>query len=391
MEIFIGQVIHYYNHSGVAVIALEGELRIGDTLIILGHTTDLSQLVCSIEVEHNKLTIAEQGMLVAVKVEEAVRPGDLVYKLGEEADNPDNRVLWKSMHLTLDTIQHTYEPVFTRFMHTNGVDDQTIGILLAAYTFDPGTISPEKLQVRGPYTAAQAWMRRLFTAAGKGYLSEPEPGEFRLSRHGRMVTQKLIDDAREAMWRADPLSAAASQLLAQLLGKLVQACLFSPPPPDTWSIRLAYQLMPPEESLFPYIDQALSCLQAFRDDAHLAAWRPSGVSGLALEVLTLIWRDHVTSLVGIYDKLGTRGYELHDYQAAVAELRVRGWLEGKDSALQLTLAGKEFRDRVEHDTDQYFFAPWDCLSGQERTELARLLSTVRQAMNKKAVEVLEHL
>jgi hypothetical protein len=287
------------------------------------------------------------------------------------------------MRRALDEIQHTYEPVFSHFMHANGVDDHIIGILLAAVTFDPGTISPERLQVRGPYTSTSAWMERLFRAAEKGYLSEPEPGEFRLSRRGQTVTQRLIREAREAMQHADPLTYADSRRLAELLRRLVQSSLFTSPPPDTWSIRLAYQLMPVEEPPFPYIDQALSCLQAYRDDAHLAAWQPSGLSAPALEALTFIWRGEASSLESIYDRLAFRGFVLHDYQAAVDDLRQRNLLEGDNSSLQMTAVGKVFRDQVEQDTNNYFFASWSCLSSADKTELACLLTTLRNRLSHK--------
>ena len=39
----------------------------------------------------------------------------------------------------------------------------------------------------------------------------------------------------------------------------------------------------PHDPPLPYAEQALSCLAAYRDDAHLSAWRPSGLSAPALE------------------------------------------------------------------------------------------------------------
>jgi hypothetical protein len=384
MEVLIGRVNHYFSHLGVAVVVLEGELKVGDAVLFIGHTTDLTQLVCSIEAEHHKLLEAGPGMTVAVKVDEPVRNGDELFKIVEGAGDPENQVLWKGMQQTQEAIFSTYQQIFSDFIHGNGLADHTIGILLAALTLEPGTISPERLQVRGPYTAAQTYMMRLHAAAEKGFLSEPEPGEFRLSRRGRMTVQKLISDGRKAMISADPLLVEESCRLAQLLGRLVQACLFTPPPPDTWSIRLSYQLMPAETPPLPYIEQSLSCLQAYRDDAHLAAWQPGGLSAPAMEALTLIWRGEAGSLVGLYNRLAVRGFELHDYQAALGELRRRDLVEGRDTALRLTPLGSSFRDQVEHDTDLYYFKPWDCLATVDKKELACLLSTLRGGLRKPA-------
>ena len=83
MEIRIGQVTHYYNRIGVAVLLLTGELRQGDTIHILGRTTELSQRVFSLEVEHRRIYSATSGMEIALKVDEPVRAGDKVYKVVE--------------------------------------------------------------------------------------------------------------------------------------------------------------------------------------------------------------------------------------------------------------------------------------------------------------------
>ncbi len=83
MEIEIGHVTHYYSHLGVAVLSLTSELHIGDTIHILGHVTDFSQPVGSMEIEHHTVKSVKEGEKVAIKVVELVRPHDLVYKVTE--------------------------------------------------------------------------------------------------------------------------------------------------------------------------------------------------------------------------------------------------------------------------------------------------------------------
>lgn len=83
MDIRIGTVTHYYNHLGVAVLELDDPLELGDIVLILGHTTELIQEVTSLEVNHHKLQSAGPGKEVALQVGEAVRAGDLVYKVVE--------------------------------------------------------------------------------------------------------------------------------------------------------------------------------------------------------------------------------------------------------------------------------------------------------------------
>ena len=81
MEVRVGKVSHFYNRISVAVLELSGELEIGDKILILGRTTDLTQVITSMEIEHRKMQTVGPGMDVALKVAEPVREGDIVYKL----------------------------------------------------------------------------------------------------------------------------------------------------------------------------------------------------------------------------------------------------------------------------------------------------------------------
>ena len=80
----IGKVTHYYSRIGVAVLQLSDELNVGDRILIMGHTTEFTQPVKSMEIEHEKVQSAGPGMEVAVKVFEPVRKGDVVYLNIEE-------------------------------------------------------------------------------------------------------------------------------------------------------------------------------------------------------------------------------------------------------------------------------------------------------------------
>ena len=81
MEIQIGRVIHYYKRIGVAVLELTDDLGLGDRILILGHTTDFTQQVNSMEIDHQKIQSAGRGMEVALLVEEPVRKSDRVYRV----------------------------------------------------------------------------------------------------------------------------------------------------------------------------------------------------------------------------------------------------------------------------------------------------------------------
>jgi len=88
MELEIGRVIHYYNHINVAILRLEENLKLGDKIHVLGHSTDLTQRVTSMEVEHHTILWVKPGDDVAIKVVEPVHEHDIVYRVVEESPVP---------------------------------------------------------------------------------------------------------------------------------------------------------------------------------------------------------------------------------------------------------------------------------------------------------------
>jgi putative protease len=78
----IGVVTHYFGNIGVAAIRITGgELHIGDTIRIKGHTSDFTQIVDSMQMEHSSVTTARPGDEVGLKVSEYTREHDTVYKI----------------------------------------------------------------------------------------------------------------------------------------------------------------------------------------------------------------------------------------------------------------------------------------------------------------------
>ncbi len=78
----IGKVTHYYGHISVAVVELSsGTLVAGDTIHIVGHTTDLTQKVGSMQLEHAAIESIKAGEAAAIKVDEHVREHDVVFKV----------------------------------------------------------------------------------------------------------------------------------------------------------------------------------------------------------------------------------------------------------------------------------------------------------------------
>lgn len=78
----IGVVTHYYGEPRVAVVKLEsGTLRVGDTIHVLGHTTDFTQRVESLQIEHAPVQEVGPNDDFGLKVIEHAREHDVVYKV----------------------------------------------------------------------------------------------------------------------------------------------------------------------------------------------------------------------------------------------------------------------------------------------------------------------
>ncbi|MCM8801095.1 MAG: hypothetical protein NC912_03670 [Candidatus Omnitrophica bacterium] len=77
----VGKVTHYYNHISVGIIELSDNLRVGDTIHIKGHSSDFTQKVDSMQIEHNSISEAKAGDIIGLKVIQKVHPRDKVYKV----------------------------------------------------------------------------------------------------------------------------------------------------------------------------------------------------------------------------------------------------------------------------------------------------------------------
>jgi len=85
MEEEIGRITHYFSKIGVGVVELtQGSLKVGETIHIKGHTTDLYQKVESMQVEHSNVPTAKKGESFGLRVESHVRENDLVFRVTED-------------------------------------------------------------------------------------------------------------------------------------------------------------------------------------------------------------------------------------------------------------------------------------------------------------------
>jgi len=80
-EVEVGVVSDFFAHPVVAGIELTAGLKVGDTIHISGHTTDMEFAVDSMQIDNKKVTEAKAGDAIGIKVSDRVRRGDKVYKV----------------------------------------------------------------------------------------------------------------------------------------------------------------------------------------------------------------------------------------------------------------------------------------------------------------------
>ncbi len=80
----IGVITHYFGKIGVAAVEItSGELRVGDTIRVKGHTSDFTQKVESMQIEHRIVEAAKAGESVGLRIAGHAHEHDEVFRVSE--------------------------------------------------------------------------------------------------------------------------------------------------------------------------------------------------------------------------------------------------------------------------------------------------------------------
>jgi hypothetical protein len=261
------------------------------------------------------------------------------------------------------------------------------GWLFAALMWEPEPLSAERLAVRAPYTALALHHARLARGAELGMLAPVTASGYRLTDAGHATIRHIIAAAYAVMVEPHPRPLADLERLTSLLRRLVEASLAAPEPAVKGALHLSRRIDPGESApILARIDQFLSDLNAYRDDAHVASWQPLAVSGPAWEAFTYLWREQARTVDDLVAQLAFRHHAPAIYADALAALVSRGWAAETDNGYEVTEMGRTIRQAAEAATDRVFFAPWACLDEKELEELQDLLAGLRDGLNRTAVE-----
>lgn len=75
----IGKVVHFYDKIGVAILALDQPLKVGDSIRIVHGQNQLTQTVGSLQKDHSDVEEVKPGDEVGLKVDQPVAEGSEIY------------------------------------------------------------------------------------------------------------------------------------------------------------------------------------------------------------------------------------------------------------------------------------------------------------------------
>jgi hypothetical protein len=254
--------------------------------------------------------------------------------------------------------------------------------LVQALEFDPEPISVEKLRVRDIYASERIVFSLLELMASEKWLAPAGKGEFILAPAGRAIQDDLKARRTAALSKVElPLETAELTQLDSLLARIIESSLECDDPPDNWCLYHSRNRAPARDALL--LDKILhytSDFNAFRDDAHMAAWKPLDISAYAWEAFSFVWSERANTAEDIDQQLYYRGYSLNEFTAALQDLVDRDWLTERGGSYTLTPNGIEIRETAEQQTDHYFYAPWNIMETAEILELQRLMEKLQTGL-----------
>lgn len=282
---------------------------------------------------------------------------------------------------TSQAIGTLYGPEYRKKIESYDIPGPVLNALVISSDFQPDDTSPARFLLRTPYAHWQMFSDNLAALAGRGLVEPTGPGMYRLIPAGRQIVHELEQELDRLLRPHQPLPAADLERAAMLLGRLVESALHAPQPSSKPSLSANRRSDPgPQGAVLLRILQYLADMNAYRDDSHLAAWRPLGLSGPAWEGFSFIWRGDAKTAAELAEKLEFRRFSAADYQRLLDELVVKGWLLTSESGYAASTTGAALRQQVEDLTDDYYFSAWTTLNAAELDELGTLLTGLRDGI-----------
>lgn len=294
----------------------------------------------------------------------------------------------KDLYPAIESAYHALEPLYAPALQEGcvsaGLSGPEFFTLLAIPSFQPDPINAKLLQIRGAYTSLERYEFLLKSLQTKNLLEIYGDQSYALTEVGQRTIKEIMQPVYAALSGIQALPVTEMMDLASRLKDYTDACLAAPEPPGTWCIQHARRNSPGAGvSMMVRIEQFLTELTAFRDDAHLAAWRSYEISGHAWDVLTLLMVEKSLPVEEVNAKLKRRGNTLEQTHTAINQLSKKGWAVLSEGEIaQITPFGVEIRQIAEETTNRYYYTPFKSLSDTEVKQTIDLLTKFRRSLPK---------
>lgn len=252
-------------------------------------------------------------------------------------------------------------------------------IMVQMQEFDPQPLTVELFRRRAVYTAPRLAMAMLELLMSEGWLDR-RGDAYALTDAGRAIQARRTQTFRAYFESFQPVNDADMQGLATLTARIIDASLSAASPPGSWCLSYSRRRAPgTSASWAEKLIQYFSDFNAFRDDAHMAAYNAHNIPGYTWEAFSFVHNEKAQSAETLFEQLHYRGWTRDEWQMMLDDLVRRDLLMQQEAGYQVTESGRSVYADVEVRTDRYFFAPWDVLTAKEYDELIALMEAIRTA------------
>lgn len=297
-----------------------------------------------------------------------------LYNLTQTTQGTVWQAAFKQYQANMSEEERSHQPALPAlFQIRGGYAESPAWMMVQAAEFVPEPLSVERFRKRAVYSAPNLTLALLELLASEKWLDR-KGNDYYLTDEGHKIVERLTNRRITPFVGFAPLPHAELQQFIDLCQRVIDACLTTPEPPSTWCIAHSRNRAPQGDvPLMAQYIQFASDFNAFRDDAHMAAYGSHDVEGHVWEGFMYIATEQAQNAADLYQHLAYRGFYTEDWQSALDNLCGRGWLSLSNGNYAITDAGQTVRKDVEQKTDAYFFASWDVLTDAEFDELTSLM------------------
>lgn len=290
--------------------------------------------------------------------------------LYDETQNLQGQMIQTARAITPQTAPAT-PPILIQLRR--GLAESPAWLLAQATEFEPEPLSVERLRIRAIWSSERIMAALLELMASEKWM-ERVGEDYHLLPEGQRLKKEVLGRSPRLLQQLSPLIQQTDLIRFEaLFAHILDNAMNCPTPPGNWCLTHSKRRAPAATSEpIVKIFHHYSDVNAWRDDSHMAAWRPYNVAGFVWEVFNFVCNGTAGNAEEIFDQIAYRGYSRLEYNDALEQLTGKGWIQPDGNRYHATEQGRSVFSEVEEHTNQYFYAPWKQLGEAEQEEFWNL-------------------